>query len=116
MEDKEILELAVNTLDQHKATDIITADVSRITPFASHYVLATCPNMRALGAFADALIDECEKQGIAIRGKDGEPESGWIVIDLNDVIVHLFLSWARAEVKLDELLNRRNDEIRAREA
>ena len=116
MEEKELLELVVKTLDEHKATEIVTADVSRLTPFASHYVLATCPNMRALGAFADALEEECEKRGINVRAKDGQPESGWIVIDLSEIIVHLFLDWARREIKLDELVNRRKDDLKAHEA
>lgn len=116
MKEEELLQLAVKILDDHKATEIVTADVSRVTPFASHYILATAPNVRALGAFADALEEEIEKAGGSVRAKDGEPESGWIVIDLNDVVVHLFLEWARAEIKLDELINRRKDETVSREA
>ena len=116
MEEKALIDLIVHTLDEHKATDILTADVSRLTPFATHYVLATCPNVRALGAFVDALEEECGKQGVTARASDGEPDSGWIVIDFDGIIVHLFLDWARREVKLDELVNRRKDDIKAHEA
>ena len=51
--EKNMAKIAAECLDEHKAEDILTLDVSRLTPFADHYVIATCSNERALAASAD---------------------------------------------------------------
>ena len=60
--------------------------------------------------------EKWEKEGFEVRSIQGKPESGWMIVDGGDVVVHLFVAWQRKEVKLDELINNRNAEIHAREA
>ncbi len=104
-EPKELL-IAKKTLDEHKAEDIEVLDVEGISPFCSYYVLATCPNIRAVGALQDILEDAFEKEGVELTLKEGEPESGWIIVQAGDVVVHLFLSANRKEVDLASLIER----------
>ena len=49
------VEIAVKTLEDHKAEGVEVLDVSSFSPFCTHYVIATAPNPRALGAFKDHL-------------------------------------------------------------
>ncbi len=105
IESKEV-ELIVKTLDDHKAEDIKVIDVSSINPFASHVIIATILNVRALGAMEDILEDALNGFGIEQIKKDGNPESGWIVIAGEEAIIHLFLSVNRKEVGLEALLER----------
>lgn len=114
--EKNMAKIAAECLDEHKAEDILTLDVSRLTPFADHYVIATCSNERALAASADQVAEKWEKEGFEVRSIQGKPESGWMIVDGGDVVVHLFVAWQRKEVKLDELISNRNAEIHAREA
>lgn len=91
-------------LDERKAEDIAVFDVSDISPFASYYVIATAPNHRALGAIAELLEDKLEQEGL-MRGKaEGTADSGWIIVEAEDVIVHLFTGVNRKEFALEDLI------------
>ncbi len=102
MENKE-LEIAIKTLDEHKAENIETYDVSAHNPFASHVVVATCPNPRALGAMEDLLDDAFQSEGIDVVVKEGEPDSGWIIVAVSDTIIHLLLEGNRRQLSLEDL-------------
>lgn len=108
----EEVKLACNALDEHKAEDIKVIDVSSHSPFVSFYVLATCGNTRALGAMADILEEEFEKAGFPVTTKEGEPDSGWMIVEAGDVLVHLFLDVNRREINLEELLKQFNEKHR----
>ena len=116
MTEQELAQFAASRLDEHKAEDIIVMDVSRITPFASYYVIATLGNERALGAIADTVADEIEKAGGTIRSIEGKPETAWVLVDCFGVIIHLFLDWSRKEIKLDDLVGERVNKLVAKEA
>ena len=101
-------------LDERKAEDIAVFDVSGISPFASYYVIATAPNHRALGAIAELLEDKLEQEGL-IRGKaEGTSDSGWIIVESEDVIVHLFTSVNRKEFALEDLIAKIAGESKSR--
>ncbi|MCR5079191.1 MAG: ribosome silencing factor [Bacilli bacterium] len=98
---EETLELAKKVLDEHKGENITEINVEDYTPFATYYLLATCLNPRQLSAMRDYLEEAFESNGIEITGKDGEPESGWMIIQGGEVAVHLFLAVNRKEIDLE---------------
>ncbi len=102
------LEVAIKSLEEHKAENIVSIDVSKFNPFASNLVLATCLNVRALGAMAELLDDAFEKNKIKVRAKEGNPISGWMIVEAGDVIVHLLLESNRKELNLEGLMDRLN--------
>ncbi|HAS55841.1 MAG TPA: ribosome silencing factor [Firmicutes bacterium] len=102
------LEVAIKSLEEHKAENIVSIDVSKVNPFVSTLVLATCLNTRALGAMAELLDDAFEKNKIEVRVKEGNPISGWMIVEAGDVIVHLLLESNRKELNLEELMDRLN--------
>ena len=104
MDKEQQLELALHCLDEHKAEDLKPIDVEGISPFAAYYVLVTAPNLRALGALAELLEDELEKNGVSVLQKEGSPESGWMIIATSELIVHIFSSVNRKEFDLEGLL------------
>ncbi|MFA6620535.1 MAG: ribosome silencing factor, partial [Bacilli bacterium] len=84
--------------------DIEVIDVKERTPFADYYILATAPNARALSAYPDSLIEALGKAKIDVRQIEGNPESGWVVVDAGQVVVQLFTAPKREEMNLDSLL------------
>ncbi|MBQ7994936.1 MAG: ribosome silencing factor [Bacilli bacterium] len=98
------LNLIEKCLEDHKAEDISSIDVKERTPFADYFVIATCPNVRALGSTADALVDELEKNKYDVRKIEGTVDSGWLLLDAGSIIVHMFLEYKRREVDLDGLI------------
>ena len=90
-------------LEEKKGEDIKIIDVRQRTPFTDYYILATAPNMRAIGAYADALEDFFQERVDDLRQSEGQPESGWVLVDAGEVVVHLFSAAKRQEMNLEEL-------------
>ncbi len=103
------LDIIKHTLEEHKGEDITVVDVSEFSPFATHYVLVTAQNPRALDALRNHVEEELEKAGYEIQVSEGAPESGWIISQAEDVVTHLFLEANRRIINLEELLERMND-------
>jgi ribosome-associated protein len=101
--------IAKKELIDRKAEDVQVVDVRENTPFADYYVLATAPNEKALGAFAGYVEEALEKEGVEVGKLDGTPESGWIIVDAGNVIIHIFSEAKRKEIALDELLAHRRE-------
>ena len=108
-------DLLVASLEEHKAEDIISIDVSSSSPFFSIVVLATCPNPRALGAIQGHLEDVLAEHGIEVSVKEGEPDSGWVIIQGEEVIVHLLLAANRRMLELESLLEKINAKFAPKE-
>ena len=70
---------------------------------ADAIVVATCTSSPHLRAVAGAIVREMKQAGEKSVRSSGDPESAWIVVDLFDVIVHLFLPEARAYYDLESL-------------
>ena len=98
------VKIAVNTLEEHKAENIQVIEVEDLNPFCSYYVLATAQNVRALKANFDYLEEAFIKNGIDIPVSDSEEESGWVIIQGGDVVVHVFLAEMREKVSLEKLI------------
>ena len=103
---KETVDIIKDALNEHKAENIVIENVEDRTPFDDYYLLATANNERQLGALVEILEDELEKEGLTIERREGEAASGWIALESDRVLVHLFLAAKREEVGLDDLLAR----------
>ncbi|MBQ9458185.1 MAG: ribosome silencing factor [Bacilli bacterium] len=101
----------VQVLDDHKAENITSVDVSEFNPFASSVVIATCPNPRSLGAMKEVLDEELAKAGIEVLVTDGEPDSGWMIVATDEVIIHMLLAANRRELDLEGLLDKISHKI-----
>ncbi len=106
MSDCKELELAKKCLEDHKAEEISVVDVEGFSPFSSYYLLSTANNIRHLGALSDSLIEEFEKAGFTDIKTDGIPESGWMIVEAGEVVVHIFLDVNRKEIDLEGLLEK----------
>ena len=100
------LNVVQHFLSEKKAEDVAVIDVAETSPFASYIVIATCSNPRSLGAYMDQLEDELYKNKIEVSVKEGEPDSGWVIVQGQDVLVHLMLPGNRRMINLEELLER----------
>lgn len=97
------LEKVINTLEDKKCEDVITLDTKDRNPFADYVILASANNERQLEAVAQALEDVLfREEGINIK-RDGKPESGWIVVDVGNFIIHILTKEKREEFKLEEI-------------
>lgn len=84
------------------ATDIQVLDLHDYTPFFDLFVICTADNTRQLRALSLRVIEALREAGAELRRSEGEPESGWIVLDYGTVLVHLFTPEQRQYYRLEE--------------
>ena len=96
----------MNTLEDKKGEDILLIDIQNVASFADYFVLCNGTSDRMLESLADAIQEEAKKQFHLSAGVEGEPVDGWLVIDLGDVVVHLFSPEQRDYYDLECLWDR----------
>ena len=99
----ELLDIIVNTLDEKQAEDIVSIDMRNVTPFTDYFVVCTARNVRHASSLAEFVEQEAEKPGYPTRMREGERESSWILLDCNEVVVHIFTEEARQTYRLESL-------------
>ena len=87
--------------DERKAEDIVALQVGVMTPITDYFVIATGRNPRQVRAITRALKEAAEALGHDVPAVEGEAESGWTLVDLGEVVVHLFLEEKRALYDLE---------------
>ena len=103
MEADKQAEVLAKALADRKGSDIRIYDVRGKSPLADFFVVATgtaAPHLKALIAESQAVMKEA---GVMSYRTSGDPESGWIVVDYVDVVVHVFSPEARAYYALEKL-------------
>jgi ribosome-associated protein len=86
----------VDTAEDKKAEDIVLLDLRPDTVIADFFVICNGTSDRQLRALNDYIRQAIrEKYGIVPHATEGTPESGWIVMDYGDVIVHIFTAAER---------------------
>ncbi len=78
-------------------------DIRRVASFADYFVIATATNPRHMRALVETVAKELPRPGKSGRRREGEADSGWVLLDYGDVIVHLFSPEERAYYALEEL-------------
>ncbi|MFW6189944.1 MAG: ribosome silencing factor [Planctomycetota bacterium] len=89
--------------DERKAEDIVVLDVRGLTVLTDYFVIATGRNRRQIDAIAEEINRQVEKLGHSRLGMEGEATSGWVLIDLGEAVVHLFLPHTRRLYDLELL-------------
>ncbi len=86
-----------------KAEDIKILDMRTVSNFCDFFILLTAASNRRAEAIADAIKDGLHKKEIAHRAQEGGIDSGWLLVDLFDVVVHIFDTGSREYFNLDKL-------------
>jgi len=99
----QLRDLVISSLEDLKAIDIQQVDVSGQSPLADLFVVASGNSTRHVKAMAEKLVLNAKTAGSRPLGVEGEREGEWVLVDLNDVIVHLMLPQTRAFYNLEKL-------------
>lgn len=86
-----------------KAEDIVALDVRELTSFADTFIIATGTSDRHARSIADSITEAMVKRGEEPLGMEGHEEGRWVLIDLDDVIVHVFQDEVRRKYDLERL-------------
>lgn len=100
----DLKEVVVNAILEKKGMDVICYDCSELTPFMEYMVIASTMNIRQNNAIAQNIKDRVKENGFTIDIRmEGDAHSKWLLVDLKDIVVHLFVKEERGIYRLDRL-------------
>ena len=88
---------------QKKAQDLLALDVHLLTSFTDAFLLATGTSDRHVRAVVDAMLEVSAEMGKSPLGVEGYDEGRWVLIDLNELVVHVFQEEVRQYYDLERL-------------
>lgn len=100
---KDLSDLAMTSLDDDKAEDVVLIDLAGKTSFADYMIIASGRSTRQVGAMAEHLREKLKSAGAASVEVEGLPQADWVLIDAGDVIVHLFRPEVRSFYNLEKM-------------
>jgi ribosome-associated protein len=100
----EAMKLAViDAIEDIKGFDISVMDVRKLTSMTNYMIVASANSSRQAKAVADNVREKLKEKGFAIRGTEGEKEGEWVLVDLDDIVVHIMVPATRAYYNLEQL-------------
>lgn len=98
-----LAETIVKALDSKRAQKIELLKVGDITILADYFILCTATSTTQIRTLSDLCEEAAENLGEVIHHKEGERESGWVLLDFSTVVVHIFLPEQREFYGLERL-------------
>ena len=95
--------LLLNWLKEHKVRDLIGLDLCGASPICEMLIIATASSVRHGRSLADGLLEFCRENNFEFLRTEGYQSGLWILVDLNDIIVHIFQQETREMYKLETL-------------
>jgi len=83
--------------------DIVALDVSAALAITDVFLLVSAANERQVGAIVDAIDEAATGFGVPVTRREGEHERRWVLLDLNDVIVHIMMADDRQMYSLERI-------------
>ena len=97
------IKLARKSLEDSKAEDIVSIDLTGKSPMADWMVVASGRSQRHVAAIADRLQADLKDAGCADLRVSGERQGDWVLIDAGDVIIHVFRPEVRSFYNLEKM-------------
>lgn len=103
MDSKQLLEMVVKAADGRRAEDIVALKVDQISPMADYFVVMTGSSNRQVQAIVNAIVEKAHENQINIGSVEGKDAAQWVLVDLGDVVVHVFREETRHFYNLEKL-------------
>ncbi|PKR79057.1 ribosome silencing factor [Halalkalibacillus sediminis] len=103
MESKELLEIAAKACDDKRAEDIVALDMREVSLIADYFLICNGSNERQVDAISKAIKDAVEEKGIEVKKIEGKEQARWVLVDLDDVVVHIFHKDERSYYNIEKL-------------
>ena len=103
MNSEQLSDLVVDALDDIKGLDIVKLDVRDMTTVTDFMVLASGTSSRHVQALVDNVAEKAREAGHKPIGIEGEEAGEWVLLDLQDTLVHVMLPKMREFYNLEKL-------------
>jgi len=95
--------LCVNALLEKKAKNLVVLGVSEVSSIADYFIICSATSSRQVQALSSWLQEQLRKQGLRPLGVEGETYGKWVLLDYDDVIVHIFYEPLRELYEIERL-------------
>lgn len=99
----EALTIVLKGLEDSKAEDTVSLDISQKSSLADYMVVASGRSHRHVGAITDHLLRALKSGGLGSANVEGQQAADWVLIDAGDVIVHIFRPDVRAFYNIEKM-------------
>ncbi|CAM3093936.1 ribosome-associated protein [Paracoccus aminovorans] len=99
----QLLDRILASLDDDKAEDVVTIDLRGRSAMADHMVIASGRNARQVASIAEKLVERLKEQTGRTARVEGKETGDWVLIDTDDVIVHVFRPEVREFYQLEKM-------------
>jgi ribosome-associated protein len=100
---KQRAQLLARALEEKKGLDIRVLDLREARSFTDFFVIATATSDRHAKTLSDAVVEAAQQMGDRPFGVEGEQTARWILVDLSDLVVHVFQQESRDFYNLERL-------------
>lgn len=100
---KEMTKLTLKALEDKKANDIRIIDIGGVSVIADYFVIASGSNTNQVQAMADNVREALGRAGFEPRQVEGYGSASWILMDYNDIIIHIFSEESRMFYDLERI-------------
>lgn len=98
-----LLTLTYKAIDDKRGEDIVALNMKGISLLADYFVIAEGSSERQVQAIAREIKDKAEEQGYTVNKMEGFDGARWILVDMGDVVAHIFHKDERAYYNLERL-------------
>jgi ribosome-associated protein len=103
MKAEELTQIVVDALDDLKAVNVRTLNVRNKSNVTDVLVIATGTSARHAKSLAENVVVKAKHSGVIPLGVEGEDSGEWVLVDLGDVVVHIFQAEVRDFYQLEKL-------------
>ncbi|RYL91556.1 ribosome silencing factor [Sporolactobacillus sp. THM7-4] len=103
MNSEEWVKYFAETADDKKAQDIVMLKVKGISIMADYFIICHGNSQKQVQAIATALKKAAEEKGLSVRRMEGYDQARWVLVDLGDIVVHVFHKDERDYYQLEKL-------------
>ena len=94
---------AIEIASEYQGVEILLLDMKSITDFADFFVIMTGENKRHIDALSNSIASSVKNSTFKLNNREGNSESGWILLDYGDIIIHIFGTEEREFFQLEKL-------------
>lgn len=98
-----IAQRAVEIASDKQASNVVLLDIRGIADFADYFVLLSADSTRQINALIEDITLTLKSEGIPVNHREGAVQSGWVLLDYGDVLIHVFSPEEREYYRLEEL-------------
>lgn len=98
-----VVNVVEGALDEMKAVNVKVLAVNKLTDITDTMIIASGNSDRHVRSIADRVVEHAKKAGFRPMGVEGERDGEWVLVDLQDVIVHIMLPKVREFYRLESL-------------